>query len=122
MVKKKEVLVVTSNNAYVKSKKMKSSADAVVADASGALSSCKEKPTSIAKTPKAIVGACGLSCNACTQMKDGKCKGCGAGDSVSAEMVKMKNCSILNCASMKRISYCRTDCMKFADCKKLMIT
>ena len=93
---------------------------AVAAGALGALSSCKEKPTAIAQTPKAMVGACGLSCDACPLMKAGKCKGCGAGDCVSAEMVKMKNCPVLNCASMKKISYCGTDCMKFTDCKKLI--
>jgi len=68
----------------------------------------------------ANIGACGLACNTCPLMKAGKCKGCGAGNAASAEMVAMKKCPVLSCANMKKIDYCGTGCAKFADCAKLI--
>jgi len=67
-----------------------------------------------------MVAACGLSCSACPLMKAGKCKGCGPGNEVTAETVAKKNCPVLSCASMKKISFCGTDCAKFAKCGKLV--
>jgi len=66
------------------------------------------------------VAACGLCCGTCPLMKAGKCKGCGAGNAVSAEKVRMKNCPVLTCANMKQIAYCGTDCMMFPQCGKLI--
>jgi len=88
----------------------------------GTLSSCKgNKVTQTpGSKPEMMVAACGLSCSTCPLMKAGKCKGCGPANGVSAEMVAMKNCPVLNCASMKKIAYCGTDCMKFTDCGKLI--
>lgn len=67
-----------------------------------------------------MVAACGLACNVCPLMKAGKCKGCGAANAVPAAMVAKKNCPVLNCASMKKIAYCGTDCKKFTECGKLI--
>ncbi len=67
-----------------------------------------------------MVAACGLACNVCPLMKAGKCKGCGAANAVPAEMVTKKNCPVLNCASMKKIAYCGTDCKMFTECGKLI--
>jgi len=67
-----------------------------------------------------MVGACGLSCSACPLMKADKCKGCGPGNKVAAAMVTKKNCPVLTCASMKKISFCGTDCAMFAKCGKLI--
>lgn len=67
-----------------------------------------------------MVAACGLACDACPLMKAGKCKGCGPGNGVSEEMVKMKNCAVLTCANMKKIAFCGTDCKKFTDCAKII--
>jgi len=69
---------------------------------------------------KPMVAACGLACNVCPLMKAGKCKGCGAANAVPAAMVEKKNCPVLNCASMKKIAYCGTDCKKFTECGKLI--
>lgn len=95
---------------------------AVAAGTLGMLTSCEDKSVEsrASKAPKAIVGACGLSCSACPLMKEEKCKGCGPANEVSAEMVSMKNCPVLNCASVKKIAHCGTDCMKFTDCEKLI--
>jgi len=82
----------------------------------GMLSSCEKKTEASSK----MVGACGICCSTCPLMKAGKCKGCGPADAVSAEMVAKKNCPVLNCASMKKIKYCGTDCKKFAECGKLI--
>ena len=67
-----------------------------------------------------VIAACGLACNTCPLMKGGKCKGCGAANAVSAEMIAMKNCPVLSCANMKKIDFCGTACAKFADCAKLI--
>ncbi|MCD6393292.1 MAG: hypothetical protein J7M40_07265 [Planctomycetes bacterium] len=95
---------------------------AIAAGSLGMLSSCKssEDTQSLSNASKTMVGACGLSCSACSLMKAGKCKGCGPANVVSAEMISMKNCPVLNCASMKKIAYCGTDCMKFTECGKLI--
>ena len=95
---------------------------AVAAGSLGMLSSCKssEDTQAFSNEPEITVGACGLSCSTCPLMKAGKCKGCGPANAVSAEMVSMKNCPVLNCASMKKIAYCGTDCMKFTECGKLI--
>jgi len=95
---------------------------AIAAGTLGALTSCKDKPaqSTAPKAPEIMVGACGLSCSSCPLMKEKKCKGCGPANEVSAEMVSMKNCPVLNCASMKKIAHCGTDCMKFTDCEKLI--
>lgn len=100
----------------------KSTAAAIAVGGLGMLSSCKEKPDNSTSNnkPEVVVGACGMSCSACPLMKAGKCKGCGPGNAVSAEMVSMKNCPVLNCASKKKIEYCGTDCPKFAECGKLV--
>jgi len=71
------------------------------------------------ETPKVMVAACGLSCTACPMMKAGKCKGCAA----KAEMAKTKNmqpCPVFECAAMKKIDYCGTECEKFTECQKLI--
>lgn len=70
--------------------------------------------------PKAMVGACGLSCMACPLMKAGKCKGCASGTEASAEMLKMKPCPVLQCAAKKKIDYCGTGCKMFTTCAKLI--
>ena len=95
---------------------------AVVAGTLGTITSCKEKAveSSTSTAPKTTVGACGLSCNACPLIKEKKCTGCGPANEVSPEMVSMKNCPVLSCASMKKIAHCGTDCMKFTDCEKLI--
>ena len=101
----------------------KSTAAAVAVGGLGMLSSCKEKPANTQNNnnkPEILVGACGISCSVCPLMKAGKCKGCGPANAVSAEMVSKKNCPVLNCASMKKIEYCGTDCPKFAECGKLV--
>lgn len=69
---------------------------------------------------KPMIGACGIACSTCPLMKAEKCKGCGPGNAVSAEMVAAKQCAVLSCASMKKIDYCGTACAKFADCAKLI--
>lgn len=69
---------------------------------------------------EAMVAACGLACSACPLMKAAKCKGCGAANAVAPEMVAKKNCPVLNCASMKKIAYCGTDCKKFTECGTLI--
>ncbi|MFW6161153.1 MAG: DUF3795 domain-containing protein [Planctomycetota bacterium] len=69
---------------------------------------------------KMMVGACGLSCDACPLKKAGKCKGCASGKEASAKMLKMKPCPVLQCAAKKGIDYCGTGCKKYADCKKLI--
>jgi predicted ArsR family transcriptional regulator len=53
-------------------------------------------------------------------MKAGTCKGCGPGNKVAAEVVAKKNCPVLNCASMKKIGFCGTECAMFAKCGKLV--
>ena len=68
----------------------------------------------------AMIGACGLACSACPLMKAAKCKGCGAANAMAPDMVAKKNCPVLNCASMKKIAYCGTDCKKFTECGKLI--
>ena len=73
-----------------------------------------------AEEKKPMVAACGLSCTACPLMKAGKCKGCGPGNAVSADMVAKKNCPVLSCASMKKIEYCGTGCKKFMECGKVI--
>jgi len=67
-----------------------------------------------------MVAACGISCSACPLLKAEKCKGCGAGNAVSSEMVTKKNCPVLTCASMKKIAFCGTDCKMYAKCGKLV--
>jgi hypothetical protein len=67
-----------------------------------------------------MVAACGLSCSVCPLMKAGTCKGCGPGNKVAAEVVAKKNCPVLNCASMKKIGFCGTECAMFAKCGKLV--
>jgi len=89
---------------------------AVVAGAAGLLGA--KTATAAEETP--MVAACGIACNTCPLMKAGKCKGCAPGNAASAEMVKMKNCPVLSCANMKKIAYCGTGCMKFAECGKLV--
>ena len=105
-------------------------AASIAAIATGmAVAGCsKEEPKEAAKdgdkpaTPvaKAMVGACGLSCNACPAMKAGKCKGCASGKEASAEMVAAKPCPVLKCAAMKKIDYCGADCKMFTKCPKLI--
>jgi len=71
------------------------------------------------ETPTAMVAACGLACTACPLVKAEKCKGCAA----KAEMAKSKGmepCPVFACAAMKKIDYCGTGCMKFAECEKLI--
>lgn len=67
-----------------------------------------------------MVAACGISCTVCPLMKAGKCKGCGPANQVAAEVVAKKNCPVLNCASMKKIGFCGTECAMFAKCGKLV--
>ena len=101
----------------------RSAGTAVAAGSLGVLSSCRskeDKPQAGNEKPKIVVGACGLSCSACPLMKAGKCKGCGPGNTVTAEQVAMKNCPVLKCASMKKITHCGTDCKKFTECGKLI--
>ncbi len=76
--------------------------------------------TPAATAATAMVGACGLSCNACPAMKAGKCKGCASGKEASEEMVAAKPCPVLKCAAMKKIDYCGTDCKMFTKCTKLI--
>lgn len=76
--------------------------------------------TGYAAEEETMVAACGLACSTCPLMKAGKCKGCGPGNGVAAEMVEKKNCPVLNCASVKKIAYCGTDCKKFTACAKLI--
>ena len=64
-----------------------------------------------------MVGACGLSCNACPLMKAGKCKGCGSGKS---EIAKKKSCPVAKCASKKGIEFCGTGCGAFTKCGKII--
>jgi len=73
-----------------------------------------------AKSPKAMVAACGLSCMACPLMKAGTCKGCASGKEASEEMLAKKPCPVLKCAAMKGIDYCGTGCGKFTECDKLI--
>jgi hypothetical protein len=79
-----------------------------------------EPETPAAETPEPMmVAACGLACTACPLMKAEKCKGCAA----KAEMAKSKGmepCPVFQCAAMKKIDYCGTGCMKFAECEKLI--
>ena len=115
----KELEVKESRRNFIK----RSAGTAAAAGSLGMLSSCRSKTDESQAgkdEPKIVVGACGLSCSACPLMKAGKCKGCGPGNTVSAEMVSMKNCPVLNCASMKKITYCGTDCQKFTECGKLI--
>ena len=77
-----------------------------------------EKPSS--QKSKAMVAACGISCQACPLLKAGKCKGCATGKEASAEMLKKKPCPVLKCAAGKKIDYCGTGCKKFAECGKLV--
>jgi hypothetical protein len=51
-----------------------------------------------ASPEKSEHGACGLSCSACRMQLLGKCPGCGQG--------KKAECKILNCAQMKKLTYC----------------
>lgn len=71
---------------------------------------------------KLLVGACGIGCSACPLMKNGKCKGCGPANTVSAEMaaVKSEKCPVFKCARTKGIAYCGTDCKMFTECGKLV--
>ena len=101
----------------------KSTVAAVAVGILGMLSSCDKKTgdqQSSRNEPEIVVGACGISCSVCPLMKAGKCKGCGPGNVVSAEKVSMKNCPVLNCASMKKIAFCGIDCQKFSECGKLV--
>ena len=59
---------------------------------------------------KMAVGPCGLCCDACPLMAAGKCKGCNP----------QKKCPVVECACMKKITYCGTSCKMFADCGKLV--
>ena len=70
--------------------------------------------------PTAMIGACGLSCTACPLMKAGKCKGCSSGKDATPEMIEKKPCPVFQCAAMKKIAYCGTDCPKFTECAKLI--
>ncbi|HUT01472.1 MAG TPA: DUF3795 domain-containing protein [Phycisphaerae bacterium] len=72
------------------------------------------------KTPKAMIGACGLACKTCPLMKAGKCKGCASGKEADAAMLEKKPCPVLKCAAMKKIDYCGTGCKMFAKCPKLV--
>ena len=67
-----------------------------------------------------MVAACGISCSACPLLKAKKCKGCGAGNTVSSEMVTKKNCPVLTCANMKKIAFCGTDCKMYTTCGKMV--
>jgi hypothetical protein len=67
-----------------------------------------------------MVAACGVSCSVCPLMKADKCKGCGPGNMVAADVVAKKNCPVLNCASMKKIGFCGSECAVFAKCGKLV--
>lgn len=67
-----------------------------------------------------MVAACGICCSACPLHKAGKCKGCGPGNAVAPEIVAKKNCPVLNCASMKKIAFCGTDCGMYTKCAKLV--
>jgi len=99
----------------------KSTTAAIAIGGLGMLSSCDKKTDEQQSSkPEMVVGACGISCSVCPLMKAGKCKGCGPANVVSAEMVSKKNCPVLNCASMKKIAYCGTDCQKFSECGKLV--
>ena len=78
------------------------------------------EPEPPSETPKAMIGACGLSCTACPLMKAGTCKGCASGTEATPELLEMKPCPVLQCAAKKKIDYCGTGCKKFAECKKLI--
>ena len=96
----------------------KSAGIAAAAGVLSTISSCKENSTG---TPNIrMVGACGLCCSTCPLIRGGVCKGCGAGNVVSEEMVAMKNCPVLSCANMKNIAYCGTSCTMFTTCAKLI--
>ena len=77
----------------------------------------EEKPE---QPMKAMVGACGLSCNACPLLAAGKCKGCASGKEASAEMLAKKPCEVLKCAAKKGIDYCGTGCKMYTQCPKLI--
>jgi len=76
-----------------------------------------DKPA--AKAP-AIIGACGLACNACPLMKAGKCTGCASGKDATPELLAKKPCPVLQCAAKKKIDYCGTGCKGFTKCSKLI--
>ncbi len=67
---------------------------AALGTAGAALVMAEEKPD----VAKAEHGACGLSCAACRMKLNGKCDGCGKGPKAK--------CAILQCAQMKKLSFC----------------
>jgi len=79
-----------------------------------------DKPQEAAAEQKLMVAACGLSCSTCPLMAEKKCKGCATGKKATPEMLEMKKCPVLSCASMKKIDYCGTGCKSFTKCQKLV--
>jgi len=86
----------------------------------GVLATTDAQGAPASEKPKAMVGACGLSCMACPLMKAKKCKGCASGKEATAELLKKKPCPVLKCAAKKQIDYCGTGCKMFTKCKKLI--
>jgi hypothetical protein len=66
------------------------------------------------------VGACGIACEVCGFLAQGKCEGCVPGNdkSASAKLDFQRKqfgfaCPVLECAAKSRVGYCLKDCDKF---------
>jgi hypothetical protein len=80
--------------------------------AASAVASADEKPATEQpaqkpgeKAPR-LAGACGLFCGACSDMKEGRCHGCGCACGECVASSHAKHCKMVNCTAKKGLSNC----------------
>jgi hypothetical protein len=65
-----------------------------------------------------LASACGIYCGNCSEMKDGKCHGCGCTCGKCEAGTSFEHCSIAKCSAKKNITNCG-DCKGFPCTKQI---